>query len=161
MSTMISTSTGSVGSVTKTCSLCGRVGVRRFTRADDESSFACSEPGPCRRRKESADESAALHVAAPARQRRQKSAPARRRGPRAIAPPTDQGWRSAALCAQTDPEIFFPERGRSTREAKMICWGCPVREACLDDALATGEGFGVRGGLSERERRRLVRQRAA
>lgn len=65
------------------------------------------------------------------------------------------------MCAQTDPEIFFPEKGKSSREAKMICRSCPVQDACLEDALATGDWFGVRGGLSERERRRLMRQRAA
>jgi WhiB family redox-sensing transcriptional regulator len=63
---------------------------------------------------------------------------------------------SAALCAQTDPEVFFPEKGGSTREAKRICAGCPIRPACLRYALETGDRFGVWGGLSERERRRLA-----
>jgi WhiB family transcriptional regulator, redox-sensing transcriptional regulator len=66
-------------------------------------------------------------------------------------------WQERALCAQTDPEAFFPEKGGSTREAKRICLGCEVRDACLDYALAHDERFGIWGGLSERERRRLKR----
>jgi WhiB family redox-sensing transcriptional regulator len=66
-------------------------------------------------------------------------------------------WQERALCAQTDPEAFFPEKGGSTREAKRICMGCEVRDACLDYALAHDERFGIWGGLSERERRRLKR----
>jgi WhiB family redox-sensing transcriptional regulator len=69
---------------------------------------------------------------------------------------TDQ-WQDRALCAQTDPEAFFPEKGGSTREAKKICLGCEVRHECLDYALAHDERFGIWGGLSERERRRLKR----
>jgi WhiB family redox-sensing transcriptional regulator len=70
---------------------------------------------------------------------------------------TDEEWQERALCAQTDPEAFFPEKGGSTREAKRICLGCEVRDACLDYALAHDERFGIWGGLSERERRRLKR----
>lgn len=66
-------------------------------------------------------------------------------------------WQERALCAETDPESFFPEKGGSTREAKRICLGCEVREWCLDYALAHDERFGIWGGLSERERRRLKR----
>ena len=66
-------------------------------------------------------------------------------------------WQERALCAQTDPEAFFPEKGGSTREAKRICSGCDVRAECLDYALAHDERFGIWGGLSERERRRLRR----
>ncbi|MGY1690748.1 WhiB family transcriptional regulator [Geodermatophilus sp. SYSU D00697] len=64
-----------------------------------------------------------------------------------------------ALCAETDPEAFFPEKGGSTREAKRVCAGCPVRSQCLEFALANDERFGIWGGLSERERRRLRLQR--
>jgi WhiB family redox-sensing transcriptional regulator len=71
--------------------------------------------------------------------------------------PDDDLWQENALCAQTDPEAFFPEKGGSTREAKRICQGCEVRDACLDYALANDERFGIWGGLSERERRRLKR----
>ena len=70
---------------------------------------------------------------------------------------TDDQWQERALCAQTDPEAFFPEKGGSTREAKRICMGCEVRDACLEYALAHDERFGIWGGLSERERRRLKR----
>ncbi len=69
----------------------------------------------------------------------------------------DDLWQDRALCAQTDPEAFFPEKGGSTREAKRICQGCEVRAECLDYALAHDERFGIWGGLSERERRRLKR----
>ena len=55
------------------------------------------------------------------------------------------------------PEAFFPEKGGSTREAKKICTGCEVRSECLSYALAHDERFGIWGGLSERERRRLKR----
>jgi WhiB family redox-sensing transcriptional regulator len=67
-------------------------------------------------------------------------------------------WQGDALCAQTDPEAFFPEKGGSTREAKRICDGCEVRSECLDYALANDERFGIWGGLSERERRKLRRE---
>ncbi|SNT34205.1 WhiB family transcriptional regulator, redox-sensing transcriptional regulator [Rhodococcoides kyotonense] len=66
-------------------------------------------------------------------------------------------WQERALCAQTDPEAFFPEKGGSTREAKRICLGCEVKDECLEYALANDERFGIWGGLSERERRRLKR----
>ena len=75
----------------------------------------------------------------------------------AMLTPEDDLWQEKALCAQTDPEAFFPEKGGSTREAKRICLGCEVKDACLDYALAHDERFGIWGGLSERERRRLKR----
>jgi WhiB family transcriptional regulator, redox-sensing transcriptional regulator len=70
----------------------------------------------------------------------------------------EQGWQERALCAETDPEAFFPEKGGSTREAKKICTGCEVRAECLEYALSKDERFGIWGGLSERERRRLRRR---
>ena len=72
--------------------------------------------------------------------------------------PDEAGWQERALCAQTDPEAFFPEKGGSTREAKRICTGCEVRGECLEYALEHDERFGIWGGLSERERRRLKRR---
>lgn len=69
-------------------------------------------------------------------------------------------WQERALCAQTDPEAFFPEKGGSTREAKRVCLSCDVRSECLEYALAHDERFGIWGGLSERERRRLKRRSA-
>ena len=69
-------------------------------------------------------------------------------------------WQQRALCAQTDPEAFFPEKGGSTREAKRVCSSCDVAAKCLDYALANDERFGIWGGYSERERRRLKQRRA-
>lgn len=66
-------------------------------------------------------------------------------------------WAAEAKCLQADPEAFFPEKGGSTREAKRICDRCDVREECLEYALTNDERFGIWGGLSERERRRLKR----
>lgn len=68
------------------------------------------------------------------------------------------GWQERSLCAQTDPEAFFPEKGGSTREAKKVCVGCEVRSECLEYALANDERFGIWGGLSERERRKLKKR---
>jgi len=68
-------------------------------------------------------------------------------------------WQADALCAQTDPEAFFPEKGGSTRDAKKVCGSCIVKSECLEYALENDERFGIWGGLSERERRRL-RKRA-
>ena len=67
-------------------------------------------------------------------------------------------WQEHALCAQTDPEAFFPEKGGSTREAKAICASCEVRAECLEYALENDERFGIWGGMSERERRRYKRR---
>jgi WhiB family redox-sensing transcriptional regulator len=77
--------------------------------------------------------------------------------PEPLPEPAADQWQDRALCAQTDPEAFFPEKGGSTREAKKICLGCEVRHECLDYALEHDERFGIWGGLSERERRRLKR----
>ena len=70
---------------------------------------------------------------------------------------TALAWQTDALCSQTDPEAFFPEKGGSTRDAKRICTMCEVREECLQYALDNDERFGIWGGLSERERRKLRR----
>ena len=72
----------------------------------------------------------------------------------------DTSWQEFSNCLGVDPDLFFPERGASTREAKEVCRGCVVREDCLEFALANGEKFGIWGGMSERERRRIRRQRA-
>lgn len=69
-------------------------------------------------------------------------------------------WQRQANCMGVDPDLFFPERGASTREAKEVCRGCVVQEDCLEYALANGEKFGIWGGLSERERRRIRRRRS-
>jgi WhiB family redox-sensing transcriptional regulator len=77
-----------------------------------------------------------------------------------MAPEDDRTWQRNANCMGVDPDLFFPERGASTREAKEVCRGCVVQEDCLEYALANGEKFGIWGGMSERERRRIRRRRA-
>jgi len=72
--------------------------------------------------------------------------------------PPELAWQERALCAQTDPEAFFPEKGGSTREAKRVCMACEVRAECLEYALGKDERFGIWGGLSERERRRVKKR---
>ena len=76
-----------------------------------------------------------------------------------LEPDTDEGgWQERALCAQTDPEAVGPEKGGSTREAKKVCQTCEVRQDCLESALGNDERFGIWGGLSERERRKLKKR---
>ena len=70
-------------------------------------------------------------------------------------------WIDDALCAQVDSEIFYPQKGASAAGAKKICGLCPVREECLEDALATGDQWGIRGGVSERNRAKILRAREA
>ncbi|HEX4905055.1 MAG TPA: WhiB family transcriptional regulator [Acidimicrobiales bacterium] len=72
----------------------------------------------------------------------------------------DRSWQDYANCLGVDPDLFFPERGASTKEAKEVCRGCVVREDCLEYALQNSEKFGIWGGMSERERRRIRRARA-
>lgn len=75
-------------------------------------------------------------------------------------------WRQRAICREEDPELFFPV-GTSgpallqIAEAKTVCRRCPVVSECLTWALASGEDFGVWGGMSEDERRALKRHNAA
>lgn len=68
-------------------------------------------------------------------------------------------WRQRAACRGVDPDIFYPASDEEAEAAKAICAQCPVREACLEYALANRERDGVWGGATERERRRLIRQR--
>lgn len=70
-------------------------------------------------------------------------------------------WREDAACLQSYDPRFFPERGDSSshREAKAVCFGCPVREPCLEHALTKPERFGIWGGTSERERQVIRRTR--
>lgn len=67
-------------------------------------------------------------------------------------------WMGDALCAQTDPEIFFPDKGGTTAPAKAVCARCAVAAECLDYALEHEEHFGIWGGVSERNRRSLAHQ---
>lgn len=71
----------------------------------------------------------------------------------------DLSWQDYANCRGVDADLFFPERGASTRKAKAICAACEVRAQCLEYAITHGEKFGIWGGMSERERRRIRRQR--
>ena len=73
---------------------------------------------------------------------------------------TNQSWRQQGRCRGVDPEVFYPVSDEDEAlEAKAICEDCPVRVACLEYALAAREKHGVWGGHTERERRRLLRQR--
>jgi WhiB family redox-sensing transcriptional regulator len=68
----------------------------------------------------------------------------------------DLSWQDFARCAETDPEAFFPEKGESTRAARRVCASCGVQQLCLDYALRHREQFGIWGGTSEQERRRII-----
>lgn len=73
-------------------------------------------------------------------------------------------WRKAAACRNEDPEAFFASdltaAGKAhTRHAKVICWSCPSLQACGQWAIDTRQAFGVWGGVSERERRAILRRR--
>lgn len=71
-----------------------------------------------------------------------------------------QSWRTHAACRGIDPEIFYPVTDEEEAEqAKEVCAECPVQEACLEHALAVREKDGIWGGCTERERRRIMRQR--
>jgi WhiB family redox-sensing transcriptional regulator len=74
----------------------------------------------------------------------------------------DLDWMDAGLCAQSDPEAWFPEMGAPNKFAKRICGRCPVRDECAAYAIADPSLVGVWGGLSERERQavRASRQTA-
>jgi WhiB family redox-sensing transcriptional regulator len=67
-------------------------------------------------------------------------------------------WTTRAACKGTDPDELFVQ-GAAQNRAKLICRGCPVRTECLADALDNGIEFGVWGGMTERERRALLRRR--
>jgi len=68
-------------------------------------------------------------------------------------------WRHQAACRGLDPEIFYPASDEEADVAKTVCFGCAVREACLEHALGLRERDGVWGGCTEKERRRIIRQR--
>lgn len=71
----------------------------------------------------------------------------------------NEPWRVQAACRGMDPNLFHPDSGgfAGQRAAKAVCWACPVREACLEYAVTNGERYGIWGGMSERQRRELVR----
>lgn len=76
------------------------------------------------------------------------------------APPPPGPWVADALCAQTDPEAFFPGKGGSVRDAKRICFRCPVRVECADYAITNSIEHGVWGGLAPEERQQLHDRKA-
>jgi WhiB family redox-sensing transcriptional regulator len=81
------------------------------------------------------------------------------RGRTEKASPMTQRWRQYARCLGADPELFYPSADDEAAAAKRVCAVCPVREPCLDHAIIAREKQGVWGGLTEKERRRLIRQR--
>jgi len=68
-------------------------------------------------------------------------------------------WMERAACRGLPTDLFFPERGADTRAAKAVCAACPVSDDCYEYAFASHERHGIWGGTSERERRRIRRQR--
>lgn len=72
----------------------------------------------------------------------------------------DLSWQDYANCRGADADLFFPERGASTRKAKAICGACEAKAECLEFAIQHSEKFGIWGGLSERERRKIRKERA-
>lgn len=74
-------------------------------------------------------------------------------------PPNDEDWRDRAACLGLEPEIFYPLTDEEAAVAREICDGCEVRTECLEYALARREKDGVWGGATERDRRRIIRQR--
>jgi WhiB family redox-sensing transcriptional regulator len=71
----------------------------------------------------------------------------------------DTSWRAKGACRGLDPEIFYPQTDEEAVDAKAICAVCSVQTACLEYALSFREKEGVWGGATERERRRIIRQR--
>ena len=70
-------------------------------------------------------------------------------------------WRRQAACRDMDTDVFFPLTDEEAGPAKAVCATCPVRAECLEFALASRQHDGVWGGLTESERRRLRRRKAA
>ena len=72
----------------------------------------------------------------------------------------DLAWRRHAACRGLDPEIFFPPvDDGDVDDAKAVCGACGVQQTCLEFALQVREKDGVWGGATEKERRRILRQR--
>ena len=76
-----------------------------------------------------------------------------------VVTPMNLSWRQRASCRGVDPDVFYPVSDEDAEEAKEICDQCTVRTPCLEYALANRERDGVWGGATERERRRIIRQR--
>lgn len=69
----------------------------------------------------------------------------------------DLEWQDRAACRRADLELFYSQEEGDVRAALSYCYGCPVREDCLAHAMTVREAFGVWGGSTERERRRIFR----
>ena len=80
---------------------------------------------------------------------------------RTTTPSPLRAWVDDALCAQTDPEIFFPAKGMASKAAVQVCRACPVQTPCLSEALDGEPTWGMRGGLTPRQRSREQARRAA
>ena len=76
-----------------------------------------------------------------------------------VVPLTNQTWRQHAACRGVEPDIFYPASDEEAEVAKAVCAVCPVRQPCLEYALSSRERDGVWGGATEKERRRILRQR--
>jgi WhiB family redox-sensing transcriptional regulator len=75
---------------------------------------------------------------------------------------TSDDWRRQANCRGADRSVFFPDQGGNISYPKAICAGCTVRTECFNEALATGERFGIWGGSTEKERRPIrMKQKAS
>ncbi|MCB2223641.1 MAG: WhiB family transcriptional regulator [Actinobacteria bacterium] len=72
----------------------------------------------------------------------------------------DRPWAAFGSCRGADPDLFFPGSEGDPREGLRICSGCPVADECLDWALETRIHYGIWGGMTERQRRRLLRRSA-
>lgn len=79
---------------------------------------------------------------------------------RAVEPLTPDDWMQDALCAQTDPDAYFPIKGGSNRAAKAICARCPVIQECREYSLRTRQRSGIWGGMGPKERARVLGERA-
>ncbi|WP_406325224.1 WhiB family transcriptional regulator [Streptomyces niveus] len=74
---------------------------------------------------------------------------------------SDMTWHDEGICQTTDPELFFPESGNPPVAAIKVCAGCPVRRRCLHHALTAPEEYGIWGGTTRNERRRITQTQAA
>lgn len=72
----------------------------------------------------------------------------------------ERPWERDAACRGMDQSLFFPGPDDDPSEALAVCAGCPVRDECLEWALFARERFGIWGGTTEQERRRLIRRSA-
>ncbi len=76
-------------------------------------------------------------------------------------PYDEDAWKADALCAETDPEAFFPEKGDKPYAALRICQRCAVQKECLQYAVENNERYGVWGGTTEKQRQELRRHRSS